>query len=251
MLGDTMLLNSTQTIKVGRPSPKQRSPASNGSSHSVALVTNHSSKRALSEQFIQQKYFEVFDAKITDFMPYLLVMDSQDGVEAASGLRPAADQTLFLENYIAGTIEQEMNDYLGTSIRREKIVEIGNFASIGNGSSRFLFILLAAILEQAEFEWVVFTGTPQICKSLNLSGFTLHSFGAANPSFLSSNEYNKWGTYYRTNPQVSVCSVVAAMQVVSSKPLLRRILEQYKPLINEMSTTLRSGYLNEKRTYAA
>jgi hypothetical protein len=216
----------------------------------ISLLAKNSSNRCDVEYFIQQKYFEVYGAKITDFMPNLLVMHHHDQVEAVSGIRPTTAQTLFVENYLTGTIEQEMAAHLGIKVEREKIAEIGNFASIGKGSSRLLFVLLAAICQRANFEWVVFTGTPQIRKSLNLSGFNLHCFGTANPAFLTSNEYKKWGTYYQTSPQVSTCNVAEAMQVIIEKPRLHKVLKQYENLINNMAAALQTGRLNEQHTYA-
>ena len=105
-------------------------------------------ERARVEQYIAARFREVHGANIHDFMPVLLTMGCHGRTTAATGVRAATRQPLFLEQYLSGPVEQSLGAAVGTAIPRARIAEIGNLVATQGGSSYLLFMVLTAILEQ-------------------------------------------------------------------------------------------------------
>lgn len=66
-------------------------------------------------------------------------------------------QKVFLEQCLDASVEAELETICKENIRREKVVEIGNLVGTSRGASRLMFIVLASVLGQVGFEWMVFT----------------------------------------------------------------------------------------------
>jgi hypothetical protein len=157
------------------------------------------------EIFIARQFREVHGAHICVFMPQLLALfDEQGEVRAAVGMRDAGVERLFLEYYLDTSIEQAIADKaepVGTVAERERIVEIGNLASIDRHASRNLFKLLARCLAAAGFQWAVFTGCSSLHRMFAILGIETVGLGRALQSRLPADQQT-WGGYYEDNPQV-------------------------------------------------
>ena len=175
-----------------------------------ALIDAGHSQRKKVETFIAQRFLEVHGAQITAFMPQLLVLfDDQGDVRAAVGMRDASLERLFLEYYLDSSVEQAIADgsiadraALGWGmVERERIVEIGNLASIDRLASRSLFKLLARQLSADDYQWAVFTGCSSLHRMFATLGIETVSLGRALQSRLPADQQT-WGGYYEDNPQV-------------------------------------------------
>jgi len=151
------------------------------------------SERARVEEYIAAKFQAVHGATIHDFMPVLLTMGCHGKITSATGIRAAAVQPLFLEQYLAQPIESTLGGLAGQPVRRDNIAEIGNLVATQGGSSYLLFMVLTAVLEQAGFEWVVFTATPQVQKVLAYLGLPVHELCEADPARLTESSVLEWG----------------------------------------------------------
>jgi len=195
--------------------------------------------RAEVEQYIAARFREAHGAHIHDFMPVLLTMGCHGGTTAATGLRAAEGQPLFLEQYLSGPVEQVLGSVAGDSIHRGDIAEIGNLVATQGGSSYLLFLVLTQMLEHAGFEWVVFTATPQVQKVLAYLGLHVHRLCAADPGCLTTSSASEWGSYYASQPQVVAGKVADAMAVLKARALYASVLSLFRGQIIELADILR------------
>jgi hypothetical protein len=161
--------------------------------------------RAQVEQFIAQRFLDMHGARISSFMPLLIALLSEDGkILAAVGIRSAASEALFLEHYLDTSVQQAISSNAGRAIltpERDRIVEIGNLASIDRHASRKLFKVLAGLLQAENFEWAVFTGCSSLHRMFKTMGIETIGLGRALQSRLPADQQT-WGGYYEDNPQV-------------------------------------------------
>jgi len=185
-------------------------------------------------QYIADQFKSIHGANIHDFMPMLLSMQCQGQFSAVSGVRPAARQPLFLEQYLGQAVETVIRDVSGMAVERSKVVEIGNLVSTQKGASQLLFLLLTALLYRCDYQWVVFTGTPAVVKGLERLGFKLDKLGAADPAMLKNSNLSDWGSYYQNRPRVVAGDVPAGMKVLQSHKLYAGILELLESQVDQL-----------------
>jgi hypothetical protein len=116
-------------------------------------------------------------------------------------MRDAGEHSLFLEHYFDTPIEQVIVERAGVAVARERIVEIGNLASIDRHASRQMFKLLAQHLHGEHFDWAVFTGCSSLHRMFAAIGIETVALGRALQSRLPADQQT-WGGYYEDNPQV-------------------------------------------------
>lgn len=167
----------------------------------ISILPAFAKEREAVEHFIMDVYAASYGARIDIHYPTLMSIQDEAGtILAAAGFRYAAEETLFLEQYLTAPVEQILNT------PRNRIVEIGNMASGGGGASSFLFAALSAYLNHRSFTDAVITGTDFIEKRLRSLGLRPRRLAAADPALLRDNGEN-WGRYYDTNPHVLAGSI--------------------------------------------
>ena len=166
--------------------------------------TGHPQRKTV-EAFIAQRFLAMHGAQITVFMPQLLVLfDDQGAVQAAVGMRDAGCERLFLEYYLDHPVEQVIAERAAppeVTVARDRVVEIGNLASINRHASRRLFKLLARRLSVENYQWAVFTGCSSLQRMFATIGIETINLGRALQSRLPGDQQT-WGGYYEDNPQV-------------------------------------------------
>jgi len=167
----------------------------------VSIVPAFSKDREAVEHFITDIYAKAYGAHIHVHYPVLMsVRDETGKILAATGFRPAADEPLFLEQYLDAPIERVLQS------PRAQIVEIGNLASDGGGASLYLFAALAAYLNYKGFTQAVVTSTDFLERRFRQMGLQPKRHAKADLALLLSDGEN-WGTYYDTQPHVISGSV--------------------------------------------
>ena len=166
--------------------------------------TGHPQRKTV-EAFIAQRFLAMHGAQITVFMPQLLALfDDQGAVQAAVGMRDAGCERLFLEYYLDHPVEQVIAERAAppeVTVARDRVVEIGNLASINRHASRRLFKLLARRLSVENYQWAVFTGCSSLQRMFATIGIETLNLGRALQSRLPGDQQT-WGGYYEDNPQV-------------------------------------------------
>jgi hypothetical protein len=180
------------------------------------------------ESFIQARFAESYNARVTHFMPCLLALETPAGlVRGAVGLRGAENRELFLERYLDLPIEQAIEQRSGRRLLRREIVEVGNLAASSPGAARLLIVALTDLLVAQGFRWVAFTGTSALLNSFQRLGLAPLGLGPADPLRLGE-ERNAWGSYYDCQPQVTVGEIAGGHQCLLQQGAYARL--GYQPL---------------------
>ncbi len=176
--------------------------------------------RARLERFVHDRYAEVYGARLTEFMPYILgILDPRGAPLAAIGLCPAERARLFLEQYLDRAVEDEIAATAGRRIPRETIIEIGNLATAHPGMLRPIIVAMTFFLHDAGFDWVVFTAVPSLKNNFVKLGLTLAEIAPADPARLRADR-ERWGSYYDTRPMVLAGRLRQAIDRFGSDPLV-------------------------------
>ena len=183
----------------------------------VSILPSLAPERALVERFITEVYARAYGARIRVQYPVLMSIRDRDGkLLAALGFRPAAEQALFLERYLEQPVESLL------VVPRSHIVEIGNLASAGGGTSLFLYAALAAYLHHKGFTWAVATGTGTLEQRLVQLGLQPRKLACAAPLSLQPADED-WGRYYEARPSVLAGSIETGL-----RRLQRRLGADYR-----------------------
>lgn len=197
--------------------------------------------RAEAESFVTDKFRTAWQARVETFMPWLISLQCLGHCSAVAGIRPAASEKLFLEEYLDAPVEQVLGRVVGRSIPRRDIVEIGNLAASQRGSSHLLFLIFTATLHAAGYRWIVFTATQALRNNLEKLGFPLQLLAKADPALLDPTQQAEWGSYYASDPQVMVGSLDEAMRLASERPVPRRVLRHYREQVASLSLRLQEA----------
>jgi len=184
--------------------------------------------RAEAEAFAVRRFAEAFGARARADHPLIAVLRAADGeVLASAGVRFAEAEPLFLERYLDGPVEAEVERRLGAPAPRASIAEIGAFASIHPAWSLRLFEALPMWLSTAAGRrYAVATLRPELARALGRAGFRLQPIAEADPARLGD-EASAWGAYYDGAPKVYAGRVVGGAALAGLRDRLRaRIMER-------------------------
>lgn len=175
------------------------------------IVDQQASCRPEVERFIATVFKRAYNAEITYFMPNLVALRDENGVlMAAFGIRKAAQEQLFLEQYIDVPIEALMTQRLGRTITRDQITCIGNLAV---ANPRNAGVLIAHVIQHSldtGVQWAVATAHHSLQNGLIKGGRDVYPLAMAHPERLPLHEQSTWGSYYKHTPQIVAIRGVAA-----------------------------------------
>ena len=218
------------------------------------LHCRNTQARAEVERYIGQQFQAAYGATVSDFLPLILSLTCNDKLAAVTGICAAGSHPLFLEQYLSSPIEDEISHFSPHRVKRSNIAEIGNLAATQRGSSQLLFVLLAAILHRANLEWLVFTATPQVQKTISKLGFELYPIAEAFPLRSSKSSVQDWGSYYESKPMVVAGHLSDARDHINSRSVLRGMLSLYQNRIDVMANLIsnqtRNPVTNDNDFYA-
>lgn len=179
--------------------------------------------RSPAEAFIRERFAGRYGASVRQFLPTLMQLEDDAGrIHGAVGVRSAAEETLFLERYLDRPVEAELARRLGSPVERTRIVEVGNLAARGPGHARLLIVALTDLLVSHGFDWVVFTGTPEVLNSFRRLHLTPLPLGEADPARMGD-ELRDWGSYYDSHPQVMAGDIRAGHERLVSQGAYQRL----------------------------
>lgn len=167
------------------------------------LIEHSGDGRQAAEAMISSRFAAAYEARIGHFMPRLFSLQATSGQPiGVCGLREAARQPLFLERYLAQSIEQAIATAVGQTVERATIVEVGQLAGRGAGTFRALILRVTERLHEEGHRWVVFTGTTALRNAFARLGLAPRELALADPACLSAAEKVDWGSYYQHGPRV-------------------------------------------------
>jgi hypothetical protein len=217
--------------------PQLISRINQAAAKTFALHSEEGPSRNIVEQYIAAKFKQSHGASIEQFLPFILEMRSADNIDAAIGLRPGHFNPMFLEQYLDGPIEQQIAKFSKQPIDRSSLMEIGNLVVTKRAVGLVLFLVVAAVLAKANYEWMVFTVTPEVERLMQRLGFTPSYLVMADQSKLKSNTAD-WGSYYDNSPKVMVGSLVQAQTVIETNGPLSTLVETYACAIEQLAQPL-------------
>lgn len=169
-------------------------------------------RRAEVEALIRCVFADRFGARLTDFAPTLVSLQSGGRILAAAGYRCAADGPLFLERYLSAPVQQVLAQ-AGEMVPRSQVVEVGHFAAARAGAGLALTVLLGQHLREAGFGWVASTVTRELHRLFVRAGVRPRLLGAADPAALGA-AAGEWGSYYAHAPLVLAGELPQALAVL-------------------------------------
>lgn len=176
---------------------------------SVARIDADDPGRAEVEHFIADIYLRHHGARLRGFLPQLLAYRDGEGMlQAALGLRMAAEGRLFVEQYLDGPVERVLAGRGIATPHRQAIAEVGNFAARSPGAAREMILHATWMLDAARVAWVLFTATRQLRNAFDRLHLAPVDLVQAQRERLHD-DGTDWGDYYATQPRV-MCGNVAA-----------------------------------------
>lgn len=184
----------------------------------IEILQPHSQGRDEIEAFLRVRYKKYYGASLKAFLPNMLCLrDENRKIMAALGFRIADDQPLFLEQYLSRPIESQLSHLAGSKQPRNRIVEVGNLASVSAGGNRWLITALTAFLKGEGADWVVFTAHRPLLNSFAQMGISIFTLQQAIPDFMSPQELSQWGSYYRHSPVIATGNVMNGYEVLQQR----------------------------------
>lgn len=203
-----------------------------------------SASRPEVESYIAQHFNREYDAQICSFLPMLMTMQCRTNFSSAVGMRLASQSPLFLEQYLDGSIENNIEQATQKSVNRNEIIEIGNLVATQRGASHLMLILIAATLVKTDIKWMAFTATGHVSKILRRLNFKTITLCEADQTRLNQpDEQKQWGEYYSSNPQVLVGDLSQAFELLNKSRMMRYVVKHYDEVIYTLSNYLNRNYL--------
>ena len=204
------------------------------------LQTRDSAERAAVQTYIQARFAEVHQAKVSHFLPNIISLRCGGEYSAAVGLAPASGGKLFAEQYLDAPIEKVISEKLHLDVARDQIVEIGNLVSTWKGSSLLLFIVIAEVMERLGYHYVMFTGTREVKALLARLRYSPIVLADADPSVLPDAGAS-WGSYYKNQPQVMFGDNRPAMAAARKNPMYRATVAAISRPIEKICAEFRAA----------
>lgn len=201
------------------------------------LSRKNSNNRNDVENYIAEQFYKEHGAKLMHFMPCLLTMHCEDNLSGAVGIRNAKKEPLFLEQYLDKSAEQQISSLFQQPVSRDDIVEIGNLVATRRGGSYLLFVILASVLYEAGYRWVICTATNHVEHIIRKMKFESDVLCEAKPEKLKENA-DIWGSYYANKPRVLVGDIRKAYQEIQNSPLLKAMISPYQLSISQTAMAL-------------
>lgn len=179
----------------------------------LTVARRESAERAEHEAFVQAAYRRIHGARVHSFMPTLLgLRDALGQLACVSGYRGAAEERLFLEQYLDRPVEALLAERLGHAVARGDIVEVGNLASTGCRAAIAMVALLPRHLLTVGHRWIVFTATGTVHRILESLGVPMLELAAADAARVAAGP-DEWGSYYRNDPRVFAARVADGLHL--------------------------------------
>jgi hypothetical protein len=154
------------------------------------------------EAYVRSAFARKHSADVQSFMPSLVSFrDAAQTLCGVVGLRPAAQNALYLERYLDAPVEQALTAATGAPVGRDQIVEVGNLAGRNCRAAMRMVAQLPAYLLGQDYRWIVFTATSTVREILLGFGAPLVELARAEHARVAGG-LDDWGTYYETDPRV-------------------------------------------------
>lgn len=154
------------------------------------------------ERYVRRAFWRVHRASVRSFSPTLLTLrDRQGRITGVAGIRAAAEEPLYLEQYLDAPVEAVLGTRTGHWVARDSVVEIGSLACASALSACGLLRSLPQWLYEEGFDWVVFTATRRVRDLVRIFDAPLLELCPATLQRVAASA-DDWGHYYEADPRV-------------------------------------------------
>ena len=181
------------------------------------------------ESSVARHFATIYGARVSQFLPVLLGLESNSEIQAVVGLRPAGDGQLFLQQYLDQPIDRLIEQATAMATCESSVIEVGNLVSSSPGMARLLITALTHYLFASDFQWVAFTGTPLLLNSFSRLTLSPVVLADADPARLDQ-DAREWGSYYTTKPKVMAGYIPEGFRQLQSADVFHRL--SYQPHYN-------------------
>ncbi|SHO57009.1 thermostable hemolysin [Vibrio quintilis] len=195
------------------------SVALNHASVRLTVIEPHHALRQRAEQYVVDRYASAFDAQIEAFMPVFLALVQQDEIQSVCGYRAAAEDTLFLEQYLDYPAEQLISEHFSQPVSRESLIEFGQLAAFSKGFSPLHFYLITRHLAALNYQWCICTVTDPLFALMKRMGLNPVVIAQADPARVEN--AHLWGRYYQTQPRIVAGNIRQGLQYLQQYMSLR------------------------------
>ncbi len=164
----------------------------------------------------RDQYSKHFGCELNHFYPKTFCLYKDGRLVACCGFRSAAEDDLFLEQYLDMPVEASLAIEAGDIVARSAIVEIGGLAVLNKAEAFMLMLRLAPEFQALGFSHATCTVTSPVRRCLKKLGIQSHFLANAESERVA--DANDWGRYYQMNPCVLVGEIQPAIDRMA--PLL-------------------------------
>ncbi|WP_460586971.1 thermostable hemolysin [Haliea atlantica] len=195
--------------------------------------------RCIEEGFVASVFERAWGAHVTRFLPWLCSLQPQaDAVpEAVLGLRAAARERLFCEQYLDEPLLAVPARLHGQVCERADIMELGNLAASSAGRGALLYLLATQAAHRAGVRYLLFAANRAVRLSILRSGFTPLVVGPADAGRLGSRA-GEWGRYYDGNPVVMLGDMALTDRQARQRQGVPALLAHYDSAIAGLASVL-------------
>jgi hypothetical protein len=164
------------------------------------VVPRSDRMRSAVEDAIRTLYWKRYEAFLSSFAQTIVAELSPSGsVECAAGMR-FGNEAFFSECYLDLPMERLLQDHLGRTVHRNKIVEVSHLAAPCSGRSLPFVRNLIELLRTRDAEWAIFTATKPLRSLLRRNRLAMIELGCADRSRVPHPEC--WGHYFKHDPRI-------------------------------------------------
>jgi hypothetical protein len=168
------------------------------------------------EAMVEQTSAQAFGGRLRRHYPCLMSLEDEAGrILGAAGFRRAADERLFLEQYLDAPVEAVATARLGREIPRTEIAEIGGLACRAPGASIVLFAGLARRLARSGHTVAAATTTGLLRRTFVRAGFDCEPLTEARADRLDGGP-DDWGDYYACAPIVMAGRIAPCLEALDA-----------------------------------
>ena len=190
--------------------------------YQVASTSLLESDRQRVERYIAGIFSAAYGATVFEYLPLLCSLERENSLVGALGLRSAASEPLFCEQYLDVSVQSSILREYGMPVARRNIMELGNLVSSSAGQGVYLYLLVTAALAAADVRYLVFAANRAVRYSINRHGFDTRVICHADASRLGA-KAQEWGSYYESDPKVVLADISQASAHGRNDPAIREI----------------------------
>ena len=192
------------------------------------------------ERYIATIFHAAYGATVMEYLPLLCSVERDSSYQAALGLRSAATGSLFCEQYLDRSAQWYVLTEFGRTVRRDRVMELGNLVSSGPGQAVWLYLLVVRALQTAGVDYLMFAANRAVMASIRRCGFDTRILCDADPARLGDRAA-EWGSYYEGRPRVVLADLREAVDHGERSAPISRLWREQRSEVQSLAAAIRAS----------